>query len=261
MKSRVVALVLAIVLAVVGSGLVLLYARTADARAVANTKAVTVLVATQRIPSGTTGAKIRTGGYVEAVRMPAGNVPADVLSSVPNSLDALVVTGDLQPRQLLLRGMFGSAPAMTGGLPVPDGKFAVSVNLTVPADVAGYVRPGSKIAIFDTYADPAAGGSDKNDAKRTRLLLPQADVIAVGDYGSGAVAPGGSSAGAAPAGDTTSQPRSGAATTINVTVAVTQPQAEKLVHAVQTGALYLALLSASSAPIAGPGVDNGSLFR
>ncbi len=271
MKSRVVALVLAIVLAVVGGGLVLLYARTADERAVANTRAVTVLVATQRIPSGTTGAQLRSGGYVEAVHMPAGSVPADALGKLSSTLDNLAVTADLQPRQLLLRGMFGTVPAMTGGLPVPDGKMAVTVSLTVPADVAGFVRPGSKIAIFDTYtmvpgqpSMPSGGGLTKNkeDVQHTRILLPQVDVLAVGEYGTGAVAPG-ASAGAAPAGDTSTQqrPAGGNTNAITLTVAVTQAQAEKLVHGAQTGALYLALLSSTAAPTAGPGVDNGSLFR
>jgi pilus assembly protein CpaB len=48
--------------------------------------------------------------------------------------------------------------------------------------------------------------------------------------------------------------------TVLVTVAVSQREAERLVHAAQTGMLYLALLTESSHLTPGPGVDNHSLF-
>jgi pilus assembly protein CpaB len=45
-----------------------------------------------------------------------------------------------------------------------------------------------------------------------------------------------------------------------VTVAVTQPEAERLIQATQTGALYFALLTDSSDVKIGPGVTNLSMF-
>jgi pilus assembly protein CpaB len=45
-----------------------------------------------------------------------------------------------------------------------------------------------------------------------------------------------------------------------VTLAVSQADAERLIHGTQTGALYLALVNDSSVVKSGPGVDNDSLF-
>jgi pilus assembly protein CpaB len=47
----------------------------------------------------------------------------------------------------------------------------------------------------------------------------------------------------------------------DVHVAVDQAQAERLVHAVQTGTLYLALVNDSTTVTPGPGVTNKSLFN
>ena len=41
------------------------------------------------------------------------------MTSVDATLDKLVVTSDVQPRQLLLRGMFDEASRVTGGLALP----------------------------------------------------------------------------------------------------------------------------------------------
>jgi pilus assembly protein CpaB len=79
--------------------------------------------------------------------------------------------------------------------------------------------------------------------------LPKVEVIAVGS----ATAASANKADAAK-----SDPQS--ANTVMVTVAVSQEEAERLVHAVQTGTLYLALLDDSSNVTSGPGVDNKSLF-
>ena len=54
MKRRVLTIVLAVTLAVLGALAVLVYVNQADARAVEGQKAVTVLVVGKTIPSGTT---------------------------------------------------------------------------------------------------------------------------------------------------------------------------------------------------------------
>ncbi|MQA27949.1 MAG: hypothetical protein GEU94_21400, partial [Micromonosporaceae bacterium] len=115
MTRRILAVLLAVVLAVIGAVSVLLYVNTADSRALAGKKAVTVLVAKERIPAGTSGEAIRDSGLVEKVQMPAETVPVGVMGAVGQELDELVVTSDLQTSQLLLRGMFGERVKSTGG--------------------------------------------------------------------------------------------------------------------------------------------------
>src|SRR5690349_19071558 len=139
MKRSIVAALAAVFLAIVGCAAVWLYAKSADSRALAGKQAKTVLVATKAIPAGTTGAQIRDGGFVQAVTMPANTLPEDALAKIDSSLDKLVLTSQLGARQLVLRGMFGEQTSVSGGLPLPDGKLAVSVQMTASEQVAGYI--------------------------------------------------------------------------------------------------------------------------
>lgn len=257
MKSRMLVLVAALTLAALGAIAVLSYVSGADTRAIKGKKAVQVLVAKKRIPAGTTGARLRTEALLEQVRMPAQTVPADALGSIDGGLDALVLSGDLQPRQLLLRGMFGRPERSTGGLAIPDGKLAVAVPVTVAAGIAGHVQAGTHVAVFDSFnimkgKDGVPSGdhlADQHQYNRaTRVLLPRIQVLAVGTPkvtdASGAEKP------AAASGET-----------LLVTMAANQSEAERLVHGAQTGTLYLALLTDSTDVRQGSGVDNYSLFE
>lgn len=255
MKRSVIAVVLAAVLAVIGCGAVLLYVKGADNRALAGKRAVSVLVAAKRIPAGTTGAQIRSGGYAETVSMPQSSVPNDAMSSLSTSLDKLAVNADVAPDQLLLRGSFGEPTTTTGGLALPEGDIAVSVDATGPVD--GFVRPGAEVAIFDSFT--TGNGSNVPDGEKlsfgagnhqvTRVLLPKVEVIAVGDKTST---------------HTTSSDSGNDTTTSDqaktLTVAVNQDDAERLIHAVQTGTLYFALLDDNSDVKPGAGVNNSNLF-
>lgn len=196
---------------------------------------------------------MREGDMLTTIVVPATSIPADALSSIPSDLDELVVTSDVQPRQLVMRGMFGQATTLSGGLTIPEGKVAVTVQVGIPQQVAGYVRPGSQIAIFDTY--PLGNGTVSNAAKGTRVLLPRVEVIAVGAFFSD-----GSTSSQQDATQGANGQVSGGQTKV-VTVAVTQPEAERLIQAAQTGQLYFALLTDSSDVKPGSGVTPSNLFQ
>jgi pilus assembly protein CpaB len=267
MKRIILAAVVAIVLAFVGVWAVVLYAGTADARALEGQQAVRILVAAKPIPAGTTGAAIRDDGYVTELAVPASTVPEDAMSTIDASLDDLVLTSAAQPRQVLLGGAFGPPAAPSGGLQIPDGMIAVTVDMAAPARVAGFVRTGSKIAIFDTFttADPGPGervpsGFLEPESKfplnhATRLLLSDIEVLALGSRAADRADTADDADDAADGGTPGDESAS-----VLVTVAVTQEQAEKLVHGAQTGTLYLALLDDSSQVRPSQGVDNHSLF-
>jgi pilus assembly protein CpaB len=267
MKRSALAAFVAVALAVVGCVAVVLYVRGADKRALAGQRAVTVLVVHKLIPAGTTGKQIRDGGYTEPVTVPASTVPGDSLSTVDGDLLDLAVTSDQQPREMLLRGAFDSPTVHSGGLSVPDGMLAVSVSMRIPAQVAGYVQPGSNVAIFDTFnvADsksrvPAGDGLSASHEydQATRLLLPKVQVLAVGDR----TTPAPAASGAATSSGLSSSSSSASATTdVLVTLAVNQDQAQRLVLATQSGALYLALLGNGADVRPGDGIDNYSLFQ
>jgi len=251
MNRRVLMIIGAVVLALVGTGAVYSYVKHADTRALAGKQAVDVLIVNKRIPAGTSAESVRTGGYLRADHLPADATPQGSVKLIGTDWQSQVATADIQPGQVVLRSMFGAKVPTTSGLAIPAGKMAVSVKLTVDGDVAGYVQPGSQVAIFDTFIlldgksvpSGSKSGSDKNDNWATKLLLPRVDVLAVSQG-----APTGPKAGLA---DT-----NGGTATLLVTMAVNQMDAERLIHIAQTGMPYAALLSDTSNSAPAPGVDN-----
>ncbi|MEI6622240.1 MAG: RcpC/CpaB family pilus assembly protein, partial [Actinomycetes bacterium] len=123
--------------------------------------------------------------------------------------------------QILIGRQFASTNA-TGGLPIPPGANAVSIELSDPARVAGFVQPGSQVVV---YASTDTG---------TSVLLPNASVIAVG----------------ATTATGTGTANRAVATTI-VTFALTPVDAARLVGA-SNRTLYLGLLPTSSAATPAP---------
>lgn len=248
MTRRIIGVFLAVILAVLGTAAVLYYVSSVRHQVADGQRAVRVLVAGARIPAGTSGAHMRDGDMLSTIVVPASTVPDDALTAIPADLDQLVVTSDVQPRQLLMRGMFGQPTTLSGGLAIPQGKVAVTVQVGIPQQVAGYVRPGSQIAIFDTYATEKT----TKQSKTTRVLLPRVEVIATGAFFSDGSTSSQQNA--------TSDGTPAGGQTMVVTVAVTQSEAERLIEATQTGALYFALLTDSSEVKPGPGVTDLSMF-
>jgi pilus assembly protein CpaB len=254
MTRRIIGVLLAVILAVVGTAAVLFYVKSVRNEVAAGQKAVRVLVASDRIPAGTSGSHMQDANMIKTIVVPASTVPSDALSAIPADLDALVVTSDVQPDQMLMRGMFGQATTLSGGLAIPEGKVAVTVAVGIPQQVAGYVRPGSQIAIFDTYTFGNTSTLGTSNTKGTRVLLPRVEVIATGAFFSD---------GSTSTDQNTTDGNNGAVAggqTKVVTVAVTQPEAEKLIQAAQTGQLYFALLTDSSDVKPGPGVTPLTMF-
>lgn len=259
MKRSVLVLGLAAILAVVGVVSTLYYVRQADARALAGKRAVTVLIADQGVPAGTTARSAEAAGLFRVERMPAESVPADALDQITSDVAPLVAGADIQPGQLVLRSMFSAEKPASNGLPIPAGKVAVTVEVGATQQVAGYVRAGSKVAVFDTYTQadnretPTGDGLPKQrkDIQITRLLVPEVEVLAVGP----------ASVAAQNGEESTSDGAAEAASSVLLTVAVEQAEAERLILRANTGLLHLALLTDDSRIVPGAGVDTHSLFR
>jgi pilus assembly protein CpaB len=253
-KRRVLAVALAVLLALIGIVAVLTYVHKANERAIAGLKAVTVLAASQPIPAGTSASAAQSGGLLTSEKLPLSSVPSGYLSSVTPDIAHLVTSSPMQPGQLLLRPMLVSAGHVTGTLAIPQNMMAVSVELCLQAEVAGYVQQGTHVAVFETYG--AGGGQSLQqscDATRqaqggaktyTRIVLPDVQVLSV------AQGPGSSQG--STAGSGTVQVNAGASSpgaqgAVFVTFAVTPAQAQRLILVAQAGLPYLAMLGTNSA--------------
>ncbi len=254
MKRRMIVLGLALVLAVMGTGAVYFYVRQADSRAVAGKQAVSVLVASERVPAGTVADDANRRGLLRVERMPRETVSTDALTTVDAAVAQLVAGADIQPGQLVLRSMFVADKPTTAGLAIPAGKVAVTVQFTVVQEVAGHIQVGSHVVVFDTYTvvsgqdAPSGDGLPKapGDVQATRVLLPDVEVLAVGSP-------------AAASGDEDKAAAAPPTDSVLLTVAANQVEAERLILRAQTGSLYLALRGEDSDISGGPGVNTRSL--
>ena len=246
MRRRVLIALAALLLAGLSAAAVGVYARGADWRAVAARRPVWVLLAADRIPAGTTGAQIRSRKLAERVQMPAETVPAGTLGTLDASLNTLRLTADLAPRQLLLRGQFGTGAAKTADdAGVPDRKLAIAVEVTMAPGVADKVAEGDRVTVFVTYPrdQPASD-------QQTRILLPAATVLSITTGTPSDVTPSPSPS------DWNAERVSYPATLV-----VDQQDAVRLVHAAQTGLIYLGLAGAKASVSPAPAVDYSSLWQ
>lgn len=248
MNRRLGLLAVALAVAVLGTSAVFIYVSKVEAQTLKGADPVDVLVAAERLPAGTTGAAAAEGELVALVSMPRKSVPEGALTSL-DSVGTQSLVSDVFAGEVLLKAKFADQTARTGALLIPKDRIAISVELGDPQRVAGFVVPGSEVAIFTTIENTAASAAQPGAtaATYTRLLLPRTSVIAVGPST------------LRPAED--EEEGDDAVAKAVLTVAVTQVEAERLIHAAQNGELYLGLLSSTSKTGPGAGVSNTNLFQ
>jgi pilus assembly protein CpaB len=245
MGRRTVLLIAAIVVAAVGTTMIFLYVNGINDRAVADQQPVKVLVAKTTIPSGTTAADAAKAGAFELQNIAKKQVAQGALSDI-QPISNEVTLAPVFAGQQILSQMFG-AQGSTSALPIPSSDIAMSVQLNDPARVAGFVQPGSNVAVFVTL--PPQPGA--NPRITTRLLLPKAQVIAVGPTTTTA--------------QTSTDSQTGQTNTEQIskailTLALSQKDSEKVIFAQGQGTLYFALLTANSKVTPGKGTDAQNLF-
>jgi pilus assembly protein CpaB len=128
----------------------------------------------------------------------------------------------------------------TSALPIPGDNLGVSVQLGDPQRVAGFVQPGSEVAVFAT--------TQRGDEQATFMLLPRVTVLAVGPT----------------AITTTSTTADGTTNTEQVpnailTLALDQREAERMIQAQSEGELYFGLLTPDSRTAPSGGVTSQDL--
>lgn len=255
MGRRIVAILAAAVVALVGVTAVLLYARGADARAVASQQPANVYVVKSLVPSGTTLKDAVQSGLIVKTSVASKGVPLGALQGVDGSNGGLFALSDIQPGEYVLSDRFGVKPVGTKAIEVPAGQVAVSISLSDPARVGTFLTPGSHVVLFDSF-DPVVAAADAATNKgetgtQTRVLLEDVLVIAMGEA---SLTPAPAAAGED--GEAAAAPVAGAL----LTVAVTPADAVRLVHGIQTGRLYAALRGTDAKVDLGKVVSGVSLF-
>ena len=251
MDRRRILLVAAAIVAALGAVLVFLYVRGADTRAEEQFDTVEVLVTTQVIEPGESAMDAYASGKIALEAIPQKQVLPGA-GSDGDAYGGQVALTTLYPGEQLIPDKFGGATDVeaASSLSIPKGKLAVSVNLTDPSRVAGFVNPGSEVSVFftGTLDNLTTPGTENVDV--TRVLLPRVTVLGVGSTTQVT---------------TTKTDAEGQQTTEQLprtilTLAVDQDEAQRLLLADYNAELSLGLLTANSDVRPGPGITESQLF-
>lgn len=146
MNKRVIAAIAAGVLAVVGIGILALWAGQARERAFNGAKLVTVVQVTKQVTAGTPASDL--GRSTTTTKLPAAVVPDGAVRSL-DQVAGLVTNATLQPSEVLLTSRMSAPGAHAkGGIDVPTGMQEVTVNLEGQRSINGGLKPGDKVALW-----------------------------------------------------------------------------------------------------------------
>ena len=198
MNKKVVGVIAAAIMAIVGTVLLVVFVQGAEDRALEGEELVTVLVAQQQIPAGTPVADIEQ--FVETEQIPEKIAPEGVIADLVQ-VQGQLVAADIIEGETLVAGRFVQPDQFTarrGAVEVPEGLLEVTIAMSQEQFIGGVPVPGDKIALIATgervdfipfNQDPLQGGTQdpattptttvETGLKVTKIILQQALVTNV----------------------------------------------------------------------------------
>ena len=176
MKSRMLAGVAAVVLAIIGAVLIVSYAQGADQRAVADMNPTSVLVVTKAVPAGSSLEIVRAS--VTQQQLPGTAVAKTALKNLDDSAGKVAAVDLVPGEQLLNERLVAPGDVKTqGAVQIPAGLQEVTFELEPKRVVGGRLNAGDHVGIALIFA----AGADKTKAgdPTTQLTIRKALVTAV----------------------------------------------------------------------------------
>ncbi|PKQ16246.1 MAG: Flp pilus assembly protein CpaB [Actinobacteria bacterium HGW-Actinobacteria-7] len=238
MRSRLLIVLVALVLAGVAATLALRYVSSARTEVASGSKPVEILVAQEDIPRGLSSDELLSKEMVVLQEVPQRFVAAGAISS-PRAIEGQVLNTPLSRGEQLTTARFATPSAAGLAYSIPKEYVAIAIPVDDVKGISGLVKPGDHIAVYATFA-PGPNGEEN----LTKLLLADAKVLAVGETLSadstdeqpaekGSAGIGGAS-------------RQEDAAPHTMTLSVSPKDAAKLVFAEETGKVWVTLLPATA---------------
>lgn len=258
MKSRLLGGIAALVLAIIGTALLVVYVQGADARAAQGLNPVKVLVAKEAVPAGTKVEDL--GGKVKVEELPQSAVPAAALESLDGQTGRVTASALQAGEQLLAAKLVDPKELVPGTVPVPDGLQEVTFLLAPERILGGRLEAGDVVTVYSSFktddnipADANVPAEVKGWKQSTGLLFHDVLVTAVQK-----AAPDDSKNSSNSSGDSTVAMPNGSAF---VTVARSDADAAKMVFGAEYGTLWLSKQTDKSTKTQPPVTTFGGLYR
>ena len=218
MKTRIIGAVVAVLLAVAGAIVVVLYVQGADDRAFEDSELTQVYIVSESIPQGTPAEQVAE--FLTIEEYPARTLQAGGITDLAD-LEGLVTAMELLPGDQLVEDRFIDPQllALQSGVAVPAGLQEVTVALPIQKAAGGAVVAGSFVGVLVS--------SSAGDLVTTQFVLQRVLVtrVTAGD----SYVPEGTDSEATPV------------TQMMVTLALSTAQVEKVVWAAGLDSLWLTL--------------------
>ncbi len=242
MRSRGLVVVLALILATLATVGVFLYSRGVKEDARTGGDLVTVVVSKIDIPANSDLNQFIADDKFKALEVPRDAVIADAVTQLSQLQDqrnsVFIFAGEQIP---IGRVQGGEVPG--GLLSIPEGHQALTVALDAPRAISGTLAGGDNVSIYATFTgvelvklnkkfEPATQTSTTQETPRfdtTVVLVPQVEVLRVITDVTNSDVPG-------------EQQNTTSDSSVQVILALTPEEAQKLVFALEMGVPYLSLL-------------------
>ena len=169
MNRKVLGVIASVVVATLGTFLVLSYVNSADERAAEGEERVEVLVVSDTVEAGESADDLV--GKVEPVLVPS-RVQAEYAVNSLEDLGDQVAAVELVPGEQVLSTRFVTEEALAEevGLEIPEGLLQVTLSLSPERAVGGQLEPGDLVAFVASFEPFQLGAVEPGDLDQETLL-------------------------------------------------------------------------------------------
>jgi pilus assembly protein CpaB len=260
MKTRLLGGIAALLVAIIGTVLLVSYVQNADKRALAGTETESIYVVQKAIPAGASAETI--AGSVATKSIPKLAVAENSVTDLA-SLGSKVSAVALMPGEQLLSSRMVEQTAFLGPsrVQVPSGLQEITLKLPIERVAGGVLKAGDTVGVFLSLEQASDAQSGAKSSK-TQLTFHKVLVTAA-QFSDGAATQTGTSdtaSGASQVSSTTSsKPQSDGSYLI--TLARNSADAERIVFAAEFGKIYLSKEPGNALESGSAAVDSAGLFR
>jgi pilus assembly protein CpaB len=259
MKTRLLGGIAALLVAIIGTVLLVSYVQNADKRALAGTETESVYVVQKAIPAGASAETIASSVTTKSVpKLAVAENSVTDLASLGSKVSAV----DLVPGEQLLSSRMVEQNAFLGPsrVQVPSGLQEITLKLPIERVAGGVLKAGDTVGVFLSL-EQASDAQSGAKASKTQLAFHKV-LVTGAQFSDGAATQTGTdtASGASQVSSTTSsKPQSDG--NYLITLARNSADAGRIVFAAEFGKIYLSKEPGNALESGSAAVDSAGLFR